>query len=111
MQKALTPQHPLEDDRADDIDQLGGSEEGLQQLTEKLMKSAAGYGKEISCKKSKVLANSIKPRPSTIYEWIHTNQRRNISKESEDMTGASTLSHDKAYYTMGKQGHQFSYKD
>ena len=65
---------------------------------------------EISCNKGKMLVNSIKPRTSTniMDEWenagksgpiqllrIHTNQRRNINKGSEDQTGACTLSHDK----------------
>ena len=31
---------------------------------------------------------------------IHTNQRRNINKESKDQTGASTLGHGKASKTM-----------
>ena len=50
---------------ADDIELQGGSEEGLQQLTERLDKAAAGYGMEISSGKSKILVNNIKPRPST----------------------------------------------
>ena len=45
-------------------DDLGGSEE-LQQLTERQKKTAAGYGMEISFDKSKILVNSIKPRPPT----------------------------------------------
>ena len=84
MQKALTPQHPPENDCfardavedaeeidipllsvsiggrpicnlrfADDIDLLGGSEEELQRLVERLEKTAAGY------------SNRPKPRPST----------------------------------------------
>ena len=48
---------------ADDL--LGGSEEEHQQLTERLEKTAAEYGMEISYDKSKFLVNSIKPRPST----------------------------------------------
>ena len=50
---------------ADDFDMLGGSEEELQQLAERLEKTVAGYGMEISSDKSKILDNSIKPRPST----------------------------------------------
>ena len=51
---------------ADDISLLGGSEDELQQHTERLEKTiTAGYGMEISSNKSKVLVNSIKPRPST----------------------------------------------
>ena len=55
---------------ADDIDLLDGSEEELQQLTERLGKTAAGYGMEICSDKSKILVNSIKPRPSTNM-WIN----------------------------------------
>ena len=77
---------------------------------------------EISSNKSKILVNSIKPRPSTDKdEWknagrsgpaqipcIHTNQRRNINKGSEDQTGATTLSHDKARMnTMEKHAVSF----
>ena len=50
---------------ADDINLLGGSEEELQQLAERLEKTAAGYGMEISSVKSTNLVNIIKPRPST----------------------------------------------
>ena len=50
---------------ADDIDLLEGSEEELQQLTERLEKTAASYGVEINSYKSKILVNSIKQRPST----------------------------------------------
>ena len=46
---------------ADDIDLLGSSEDELQQLTQRL----AEHGIEISSDKSKILVNSIKPRPST----------------------------------------------
>ena len=49
----------------DDIDLPGGSEEELQQLTEKLEKTATGYGMEIGFDKGKILVNSIKPMPST----------------------------------------------
>ena len=75
MHKNLTShcrQCPLERERplcnllfADDIDLLGGSEEELQQLTERLDKTAAGYGVEISYDKSKFIANSIMRGPST----------------------------------------------
>ena len=74
---------------------------------------------EISSDKSKILVNSIIPRPSTtkhIDEWktagrsgpvqilrIHTNQRWNINKGSKDQTGTSTVSHDKTKSnTLGK---------
>ena len=96
MLKALTSQHPSENDcvagdavedaaetdiplssmstgerplcnlpSADDIDLLGGHKKELQQLTDRLEKTAAGYGMEISSDKGKILVNSIKPRPST----------------------------------------------
>ena len=71
--------------------------EKLQQLTERLEKTAAGYGMEISSHKIKILVNSIKPTLSTnIFMngrtmaeveqclMIHTNQRRIISKGSKD---------------------------
>ena len=54
---------------ADNIDPLGNSEKELQQLTERLKKTAADYGMEISSMKSKILINSIKPRPSYKDEW------------------------------------------
>ena len=54
---------------ADDIGLLGGSEEELQQLTQRLEETAAVYGSEISSDKSKILVNSIKPTPST-NTWI-----------------------------------------
>ena len=50
---------------ADDINLLGGSEEELQQLTERLDKTATDYGMAIGSDKSKILIYSIKPRPST----------------------------------------------
>ena len=49
---------------ADDIALLGGSEEELQQLTERLEMTAAGYGMEVGSDKSKILLNSIKQRLS-----------------------------------------------
>ena len=54
---------------ADDIDLLGGGKEELQQLTERLEKTAADYGMEISSDKSKILVNSVKPR-SSITMWM-----------------------------------------
>ena len=49
---------------ADNIDLLGGSEEERQQLTERLEKTSAGLlHMEISSDKSKLIVNSIKPRP------------------------------------------------
>ena len=50
---------------ADDIDILGRSKEDLQQLTQRLEKSAGECGMEISSNRSKILVNSIKPRPSS----------------------------------------------
>ena len=50
---------------ADDIDLLGSSEKELQQLTQRLEKTAAENSVEINSDKSKILVNSIKPRPST----------------------------------------------
>ena len=44
---------------------LGGSEEELQQLIERLEKTAAGYGTEISSDQNKTLINTMKPRSST----------------------------------------------
>ena len=69
----LCPQGPTEDDRfadcsfADDVDLLGGSEEKLKQLAERLKKTAAADCMEISSGKSKILVNSIKHR-SSAYE-------------------------------------------
>ena len=57
---------------ADDIDLLGSIEEELPQLTAKLKKTVADNGLEISSDKSKIIDNSIKPRPSTnicMDEW------------------------------------------
>ena len=69
-------QCPSEDDHsatcgfANDFDLPGGSEE--EQLTERLqITAAAGYSMEISSDKSKILDNSIWPRPSTIVLWIN----------------------------------------
>ena len=47
---------------SDDIDLLQCREEELQQLTERLEKTAAGYGMKISSDKNKIL---VKPRTST----------------------------------------------
>ena len=99
---------------ADDIDLLEGSEE-LQQLTERLQKTAAGYGMEISSDKSKIYRQQ---HPSKTIDQhmdeqknagrsgqaqipgIHTNERQNFNKGSKCQTGASILSHDKASNTM-----------
>ena len=43
---------------ADDIDLLGGSEEELQKLAERLEKTAAGYGMEISSDPTKAIFSS-----------------------------------------------------
>ena len=68
-------------------DLLGGSEEELQQLSERLEKTAA----------------DIKPRPSTNI-WMNgkTSQRWNVNKGTKEQTGASTLRHDKASNTVKK---------
>ena len=42
----------------DDIDLLGSSEE-LQQLTERLEKTAAGYGMEIGCDRRKISSTAL----------------------------------------------------
>ena len=42
---------------------------------------------------------------------IQTNQRRDINKGSEDQTGASTLSYEKASNTIEKHSRQFPQKD
>ena len=49
---------------ADDIDLLEGSEEEVQQLTEKLEETAAGYGVEISS--GKILVSAISEH---MWEW------------------------------------------
>ena len=121
MQKTLTPQHPLEDDLfhlrfTDDIDMLGYSEEELQQLNERLEKTAAGYGIGISCDKTKFLVSSIKPRSSTNiwkngktledvvqFKYLGCTQAKD-GTSIKDPTGASTLSHDD---TIEKHGRQF----
>ena len=59
---------------ADDIDLLGGSEE----LQQRLEKTAADYGMEISSDKSKIIANSIKPRPSTNI-WMNGNMLEEVN--------------------------------
>ena len=43
---------------ADDIDPMGGNNDELQELTDRLSNSAREYGMEISSKKSKVMVNS-----------------------------------------------------
>ena len=91
MQKALTPQHPPENNRSATAGLpttsicKGGSEEELQQLTESLEKTASGYGTEITSNKTKIVTNIIKPRsPTNIWmngktleevDQFHTNQR------------------------------------
>ena len=47
------------------IDLKGGSGEERKQLTERLEKTAIGYGMEISSDKSKIIVHSTKPRPSS----------------------------------------------
>ena len=43
---------------ADDIDLMGGNNDELQELTDRLSNNAGGYGMEISSEKSKVMVNS-----------------------------------------------------
>ena len=43
---------------ADDIDLMGGSNDELQELTDRLSNSAREYGMDISSEKSKVMVNS-----------------------------------------------------
>ena len=52
---------------ADDINLLGGSEEEMQQLPERLEKADAAYGMEISSDKSKIPVNRIKQGHLPIY--------------------------------------------
>ena len=71
MEKTLTPPRPFEDNRFATSSSLMISiflvsvKKNSQQLTQKLETTVAGYGLEISSDKSKILMNSIKPRPST----------------------------------------------
>ena len=55
---------------ADDVDLLRGSEEELQRPTDRLEKTAVGYGMEFSSDNSKILVNSTKQRPSTTV-WMN----------------------------------------
>ena len=50
---------------ADDIDLCLEAVKKNSKLSERLKKTAAGYGIEISSDKSKIPVNNIKPRPST----------------------------------------------
>ena len=86
---------------ANDIDLLGGSDEELQQLTERLEKAAAGYGTEISSNNGKTLVDSIKPRPLTNI-WMNGKTLEEVgqfrylgSTQTKDGTsGRSTTRHD-----------------
>ena len=51
---------------ADDIDLLAGTNEELQELTDKLNKSAAAFGMEISSEKSKVMVNTTRNTHASI---------------------------------------------
>lgn len=51
---------------ADDIDLMGGSNSELQDLTNRLARSAGAYGMEISSEKSKVMVNSANNTPAEI---------------------------------------------
>ena len=44
---------------ADDIDLMGGNNDELQELTDRLSNNAGEYGIEISSEKSKVMVNSV----------------------------------------------------
>ena len=109
---------------ADDIDLLGGSEEELQQLTERLKKTAVGYGMEISCDKNQNYRQQHQAK--SIYqhkdEWqnagrsgpvqiprSNTNQRGNINEGSKE-TGANIFSHDKASNNMENKAISFPTK-
>ena len=116
MKKALTRQHPSDNDCfvgdavedteetdmplsslsiggrpplcnlrfADDIDQLGGSDEELQQLTEILENAAAGYGMEITSGERKIIVSSIKPRPSTnIWTLLYVRESWTLAADLE----------------------------
>ena len=48
---------------ADDIDLMGGSNEELQELTNRLTQSSGEYGMEVSSEKSKVMKNSTNTTP------------------------------------------------
>lgn len=52
---------------ADDIDLIAGSEEELQDLTNRLSMRAKAYGMEVSTEKSKILVNSAKNTTTQIY--------------------------------------------
>lgn len=56
---------------ADDIDLIAGSEEELQDLTERLNRTSKAYGMEISTQKSKILVCSNNPMPDTHIEIDH----------------------------------------
>ena len=73
---------------ADDIDLLGGSEDELQQLTERLDETAAGYGMEISAPTKAKFSSTASGQCQHIDEWknaggngpvqilrIHTNKQ------------------------------------
>ena len=94
---------------ADDIDLLGGNEEELEQFTERLEKSTAGYGMEINSDYSKMLVISIKPRSSTNkwknrktveevdqFKYLGSTQIKDGTSIKEVKISASTLSPDKA---------------
>ena len=95
-----------------DIDLLEGSEEEPLQLTERLEKTAADNGMEISSGRSKIRVNSIKPKPSTnkllngkvLEGW-------NINKGSIDQTGTGTRSQDNDSSAMEEESNEFSCED
>ena len=59
---------------ADDIDLMGGSNQELQSLTDKLADRAGAYGMEVSTDKSKVMVNSI-----------NNNSRANITMNGQQL--------------------------
>ena len=81
---------------ADDIDQLWSNEEELQQLTERLAKTAAGYAIEISSDKSKIFDNSIKQRPIANM-WVNgqtleeVDQFKYLSTHTKDGTSVTEI--------------------
>ena len=51
---------------ADDIDLMGGSNQELQNLTDRLTARSGAYGMEVSSEKSKIMVNSTKDTPANI---------------------------------------------
>ena len=90
------------------IDLLGGSEEELQQFTDRLEMTADGYGMEISSNRSKFIVNSIKPRRFTNV-WINGKTLEDVgqfkylgSKQTKDGTSIKEV---KARNTIEQEAH------